>query len=82
MLAGMKSIAPHSLAAACTPRREFLRQLFVKGEPGNELDGIYRRVGDAQARASVTVDFVPLPDSRIGEVAARFDIVLAAGSAN
>jgi protocatechuate 3,4-dioxygenase beta subunit len=54
-------------------------QLFVKGEPGNEQDGIYRNVGDAQARASVTVDFVPLPDSRIGEVAARFDIVLAAG---
>ena len=37
--------------------------------------------GDAQARASVTVDFVLLPDSRIGEVAARFDIVLAEGSA-
>jgi protocatechuate 3,4-dioxygenase beta subunit len=57
-------------------------QLFVKGEPGNEQDGIYRDIGDAQARASVTVDFVPLPDSRIGEVAARFDIVLAAGSAS
>jgi protocatechuate 3,4-dioxygenase beta subunit len=53
-------------------------QLFVKGEPGNEQDGIYKRIGDAQARASVTVDFVPLPDSRIGEVAARFDIILAA----
>jgi protocatechuate 3,4-dioxygenase beta subunit len=57
-------------------------QLFVKGEPGNEQDGIYRDIGDSQARASVTVDFVPLPDSRIGEVAARFDIVLAAGSAS
>jgi protocatechuate 3,4-dioxygenase, beta subunit len=57
-------------------------QLFVKGEPGNEQDGIYRRIGDAQARASVTVDFVPLPGTRIGEVAARFDIILAAGSAS
>jgi protocatechuate 3,4-dioxygenase beta subunit len=54
-------------------------QLFVKGEPGNEEDGIYRGIGDAQARATVTVDFVPLPNSRIGEVAAKFDIVLAAG---
>ena len=54
-------------------------QLFVKGEPGNEQDGIYMRIGDAQARDTVTVDFVPLPDSRIGEVAARFDIILAAG---
>jgi protocatechuate 3,4-dioxygenase beta subunit len=57
-------------------------QLFVKGEPGNEQDGIYRRIGDAEARATVTVDFVPLPDSRIAEVAARFDIILAAGSAS
>jgi protocatechuate 3,4-dioxygenase beta subunit len=63
-------------------REPWNTQLFVKGEPGNEQDGIYRRIGDAQARASVTVDFVPLPDSRIGEVAARFDIVLAAGSAS
>src|SRR5580658_11121808 len=53
-------------------------QLFVKGAPGNEQDGLYTRIGDAQARDSVTVPFVPLPDSRIGEVAARFDIVLAA----
>lgn len=57
-------------------------QLFVKGEPGNEQDAIYRRIGDAQARDTVTVDFVPLPNSRIGEVAARFDIILAAGSAS
>ncbi|HEV7928310.1 MAG TPA: protocatechuate 3,4-dioxygenase [Verrucomicrobiae bacterium] len=53
-------------------------QLFVKGEPGNEQDGIYMKIGDAQARETVTVDFVPLPDSRIGEVAARFDIILGA----
>jgi protocatechuate 3,4-dioxygenase, beta subunit len=52
-------------------------QLFVKGEPGNAQDSIYRNIGDAEARSSVTVDFVPMPDSRIGEVAARFDIVLA-----
>src|SRR5580658_608034 len=56
-------------------------QLFVKGEPGNEQDGLYRRIGDAQARDSVTVDFVPLPGSRVGEVAARFDIVLAGNAA-
>jgi len=59
-------------------REPWNTQLFVKGEAGNEQDGIYKRIGDAQARDSVTVDFVPLPDSRIGEVAARFDIILAA----
>jgi len=54
-------------------------QLFVKGEPGNEKDTIFMNIGDSQARETVTVDFVALPDSRIGEVAARFDIILAAG---
>jgi len=72
--------APHIHFKIRRPGREpWDTQLFVKGEPGNEQDGIYRRIGDAQARESVTVPFVPLPDSRIGEVAARFDIVLAAG---
>jgi protocatechuate 3,4-dioxygenase, beta subunit len=51
-------------------------QLFIKGDPGNEQDGLYRRLATPEAKATVTVDFVPLPDSRAGEVSARFDIVL------
>jgi protocatechuate 3,4-dioxygenase beta subunit len=51
-------------------------QCYVKGEPSNERDGIYKRIGDEKARDSVTVDFKPLPGSRIGELTARFDIVL------
>jgi protocatechuate 3,4-dioxygenase beta subunit len=51
-------------------------QCYVKGEPANERDGIYRSIRDPKARASVTVDFTPLPGSRIGELAARFDVVL------
>jgi protocatechuate 3,4-dioxygenase beta subunit len=51
-------------------------QCYIKGEPGNERDGIYRSLGTGKARDSVTVDFTPLKDSKIGELAARFDIVL------
>ncbi len=51
-------------------------QCYVKGEPGNEKDGIWRSIRDEKARVSVTVDFSPIPGSRIGELAARFDIVL------
>jgi protocatechuate 3,4-dioxygenase, beta subunit len=51
-------------------------QCYVKGEPANERDGIYRGIRDPKARESVTVDFTPLPGSRIGELAARFDVVL------
>jgi protocatechuate 3,4-dioxygenase beta subunit len=57
-------------------RPEWTTQLFMKGEAGNEKDGVYRGIGDQSARDSVTMDFTPIKNSRIGELAARFDIVL------
>jgi len=57
-------------------REPFTTQLYVKGHPGNVRDHIYRRIGDGQAQEAVTVDFVPVKNSRIGELAAKFDIVL------
>ncbi len=58
-------------------RKELLTtQCYVKGEPQNEKDGIYRSIRDKKARESVTIDFTPIPDSKIGELAARFDVVL------
>ena len=56
-------------------REPWTTQLFVKGFPSNQMDGIWTRL-DTQARASVTKEFVPLKESRIGELAVRFDIVL------
>src|ERR1700733_9783500 len=52
-------------------------QCYVKGEPANERDGIYKSIRDPKARESVTVDFAPIAGSRIGELAARFGVVLA-----
>jgi protocatechuate 3,4-dioxygenase beta subunit len=58
-------------------RKELLTtQCYVKGEPQNEKDGIYRSIRDKKAREAVTIDFTPIPDSKIGELAAKFDIVL------
>jgi protocatechuate 3,4-dioxygenase, beta subunit len=51
-------------------------QCYIKGEPANERDGIYRDIRDAKARESVTIEFAKLKDSKIGELAALFDIVL------
>lgn len=51
-------------------------QCYVKGEPGNERDALLRSIRDAKARESVIVDFTPLPGSKLGELAARFDMVL------
>jgi protocatechuate 3,4-dioxygenase beta subunit len=57
-------------------RAPWTTQLFIKGYPGNQEDGVYQDIGDVVARDSVTVDFVGLKGSRISELAARFDIVL------
>ena len=54
----------------------FTTQCYIKGEPGNERDGILRSIRDDRARASLIVPFAPVKGSRIGELAARFDIVL------
>jgi protocatechuate 3,4-dioxygenase, beta subunit len=51
-------------------------QCYIKGHPGNEKDGIWRSVRDPKARDSITVDFAPIKESRIGEVAAKFDLVV------
>jgi protocatechuate 3,4-dioxygenase beta subunit len=51
-------------------------QCYIKGHPQNERDGVWKSIGDPKARELVSVDFTPLKDSRAGELAARFDIVL------
>jgi protocatechuate 3,4-dioxygenase beta subunit len=71
--------APHIHFKIKTKGHEpFTTQLFVKGDPGNERDQIWRRIGDEPTRSLVTVDFAPVKGSRIGELAARFDILLGA----
>ena len=51
-------------------------QCYIKGHPGNERDGIWRGVRDEKLRDAITIDFTPIKDSKIGELAAKFDIVL------
>jgi protocatechuate 3,4-dioxygenase beta subunit len=55
---------------------EFTTQCYIKGNPQNERDGIYRGIRGAKARESVTIDFKPIKESKTGELEARFDIVL------
>ena len=55
---------------------KFTTQCYVQGEPLNEKDGVLNGIKDPKAKASVIVPFEPLPGSRIGELTARFDIVL------
>ncbi len=55
---------------------KFTTQCYIKGEPRNARDGILNGIRDRKARESVIVAFAPVKGSRIGELAARFDIVL------
>lgn len=57
-------------------KEELVTQCYIKGHAGNEKDGIYKSIPAGKARESLTVDFAPITNSRIGELAARFDIVL------
>src|SRR6266498_3175911 len=49
---------------------------YVKGEPWTEKDGVLKGITESKARESVIIDFSPAKNSRAGELAAKFDIVL------
>jgi protocatechuate 3,4-dioxygenase beta subunit len=68
---------PHIHFAIKTKGREkFTTQCYVKGEPQNDRDGVLRGIRDERARNSVIVDFAPVKESKIGELAAKFEIVM------
>lgn len=51
-------------------------QPYIKGHPGNQRDRICRGIRDATAQEAIIVVFLPAKESRIGELTAKFDIVL------
>jgi protocatechuate 3,4-dioxygenase, beta subunit len=51
-------------------------QCYIKGHEGNARDGIYRGIPAGKPRDSVTIDFTPIKESKVGELAANFNIVL------
>ncbi len=68
---------PHIHVKVKKGDRELLTtQLFVNGHPQNARDGIFRDIRDPLDRELVLVDFTPIKGSRVGELAAQFDIVL------
>ena len=68
---------PHIHFAVKTKGREkFTTQCYIKGEPANETDQVLVELKDAKAKATLMVPFTPIPTSKIGELAAKFDIVL------
>ena len=50
--------------------------MLIKDEPANQRDGLFRRIRDPQLRESLLAEFKPVEDSRIGELAANWDMVI------
>lgn len=68
---------PHiHFAVKMKGREKFTTQCYIQGEPANDRDMIFRSIRDKKARESVAVEFAPVKNSRIGELAAKFDVVL------
>ena len=70
--------APHiHFAVKIRGHGKFTTQMYIKGHPGNAVDFVLKDVRDPKQRESVIVDFTPVKSSRIGELAAKFDIVMS-----
>ena len=68
---------PHiHFAVKLKGRDKFTTQCYIKGNAGNQRDGVLRGIRDPKQLASVMVPFEPLKNSKIGELAAYFDIVM------
>ncbi len=68
--------APHIHFKVKKGDRELLTsQLNIAGHPGNKVDGIAME-GSIFERELLQADFKPIKGSKIGELAARFDVVL------
>ncbi len=51
-------------------------QLMIRGHEGNDRDGVFKNAGDRVNRELILGDFKKVPDSKLGEFACNFDIVL------
>ena len=68
---------PHIHVKVKQGRKELLTtQCYIKGHAGNARDGVLRGIRDAKQRDALMADFVAVKGSKIGEVAAKFDIIL------
>lgn len=69
--------APHIHIKIKQGDRELLTtQLLIRGHAGNDRDGVFRQVSDQAQRELLQADFKPLGESKIGELACNFDLVL------
>lgn len=68
---------PHiHFAVEIKGKRYLTTQCYIKGHEMNARDGVLRGLRDPKARELLMVDFQPMKDSKLNELAANFDIVI------
>lgn len=69
--------APHiHFAVSRNGRRIFTTQMMVSGHADNARDNILAEIPDAEERKTILIDFVKVPGSPLGELSAKFDIII------
>lgn len=73
---GYPGRTPHiHFAVKMKGREKWTTQCYVKGEKGNDTDGVLQGIKDPKQRESVIVDFAAMPGAKAGELMARFDLI-------
>lgn len=68
---------PHiHFAISKNGHRLWTTQMLIKGHEQNERDGVFRQIQDPKLRELVVADFNPIPDSKLGELAVNFDVIV------
>lgn len=57
-------------------QRMLTTQLYIQGEKQNDRDGVLRGVGDPKLRQLLMAEFKKMKESKIGELAANFDVII------
>ncbi len=69
--------SPHIHFKVTRGDRELLTsQIFITGHEGQKTDGVFRGIKDPKEQELVQTEFKPIKDSKLGELAAVFDIVI------
>ena len=64
------------LAVKKGSKRLLTTQIYTRGDERNKRDRILNSIKDAKARESLIAEYKPLPGSKTGELAVKFDVVI------
>lgn len=68
---------PHiHFAVSLNGHRVLTTQMLTRGNANNAKDGLFRRFQDEKLRKALTAEYKPIPESKLGELAVNFDLVL------